>query len=87
MFLALYFGTYLRCIQIRCAIDEWATGIFEGINFEEKTYKPHYKRYLEDIQDFETMSSEDHIMQDICMKLAEYGRYASSSCSATWSLS
>lgn len=62
-------------MQVQCALEEWQTGVFTPIKFEEKLYAPVYEGHLRDLQRFERESGEDHILREICTQLSEHGRF------------
>ena len=60
--------------QIKCAVQEWATGIHQNVNFDEDVYKSEYDVHFQDLARYETRSQDLKIVSSICQKLAEYGR-------------
>ena len=45
------------------------------MSFSENTYKPVYINHVQELQRYDRMSGDDHIVLDICTRLSTHGRY------------
>ncbi|TFK82538.1 hypothetical protein K466DRAFT_439749, partial [Polyporus arcularius HHB13444] len=66
-------GVALVLTAVECAINEWTTGLWQNVHFDEK-YKAIYKSHLIDITRFQGASGDDDVMTQICTTISENGR-------------
>ena len=71
--------------QIRCALQEWQTGTFSNVNFDQNIYSTVYQTHITDLEKFELKGSSVNLLEKICTKLSERGRYVCVTCvRSTW---
>ncbi|TFK82349.1 hypothetical protein K466DRAFT_568481 [Polyporus arcularius HHB13444] len=70
-------GVALVLTAIQNAIQEWATGVHQSVNFGEDMYEDQYKIHLKDLEDYEARSEAligVKIVSEIRQKLSTFGR-------------
>ncbi|KAH9900750.1 hypothetical protein C8Q73DRAFT_618047, partial [Cubamyces lactineus] len=67
-------GVALILAAVQCAIDEWDSGLHTNVSFSENTYKLVYIDHVQELQQYDQMSGDDHIVLDICTRLSTHGR-------------
>ncbi|KAI0674505.1 hypothetical protein C8Q78DRAFT_966790 [Trametes maxima] len=67
-------GLALVLTAIQCAIEEWTSGTLVNVNFSESAFSPSYKLHLQNLDDFERESGDDHFLTEICTQISKNGK-------------
>jgi hypothetical protein len=62
---------------MECGIDEWGTGIKTEIAFTAADYRPVFEAHLKTLREFEKHTKKHSLLDKICTKLYNVGRYVS----------
>ena len=65
---------YIAQRQVQCAIQEWTSGVFDSVRFEESKFRSLYTEHVDRLKEYEAKSGEDRIVSDIGRQLAQMGR-------------
>jgi hypothetical protein len=61
---------------MECGIDEWGTGIKTDIAFTAVDYRTVFAAHLKCLRDFREATKKHELLDKICVKLYNVGRYA-----------
>lgn len=61
--------------QMECGIDEWGTGIKTEVAFTAVDYRSVFDAHLKCLHDFRDATKKHELLDKICMKLYNVGRY------------
>ena len=60
--------------QVKCAIDEWASGSREWITFTEEAYMPVYNTHIENMAFFQKKTQKLNILPMIMRRVYDDGK-------------
>jgi hypothetical protein len=60
---------------MECAIDKWSSGIKTDVQFTSVDYRPMYEGHLACLQDFDKHTKKHELLDKICTRLHNVGRY------------
>jgi Domain of unknown function (DUF6532) len=63
------------CNQMECVLDEWSSGIKTEVQFTSVDYRPVYEAHLKCLQDFDRHTKKHKLLDKICTRLHNVGRY------------
>lgn len=61
---------------MECGINKWASGIKTDVQFTSVNYQPVYEAHLASLQDFNKHTKKHELLDKICTRLHNVGRYA-----------
>ncbi|KAI0682073.1 hypothetical protein C8T65DRAFT_597643 [Cerioporus squamosus] len=69
-------GLALVLTAIECAIQEWETGVYSNVNFNQQAYSTVYAKHVKDLENFEYKGQQrsNDVLAKIRTKLSERGR-------------
>ncbi|KAI0714707.1 hypothetical protein C8Q76DRAFT_618970 [Earliella scabrosa] len=67
-------GIALILTAVHCAIQEWSTGVFDAVRFEEGKFVSIYVEHVDNLKEYEMKSEDDRIVSELGRQLAETGR-------------
>ncbi|TFK88135.1 hypothetical protein K466DRAFT_451138, partial [Polyporus arcularius HHB13444] len=67
-------GLALVLTAIHCAIQEWETGMFSNVKFDQNGYSRIYDRHVADLGSFRYKTRQHKVLEKICTKISERGR-------------
>ncbi|KAI6015945.1 hypothetical protein EDC04DRAFT_2577895, partial [Pisolithus marmoratus] len=67
-------------MEIKCCIDEWATGKQGDISFTMQEYHSVYGSYVKCLQDFNSTTKAIGILPMICSRIYKVSQYVLSTC-------